>query len=57
MGHCGSRSALLSAAAEMFNCDVMVRGISCDNKNSADTLSLLKSIVLQISASGTDINN
>lgn len=47
----------MSAAAEMFNCDVMVLGISCDNNTSAGSLSLLKFIVLLISANGTDIIN
>lgn len=32
----------------MFNCDVTVLGINCDNKTSADSLSLLKFIVLLI---------
>lgn len=40
-----------------FNCNVMVLGISCDNKTSAGSLSLLKFIVLLISANGTDIIN
>lgn len=37
--NCG---ALLLAAAEMFNCGMRIRGISCHSKNSADSLSLLK---------------
>lgn len=57
MGHCGGCGARVSAAAEMFNCDVMVLGISCDNNTSAGSLSLLKFIVLLISANGTDIIN
>jgi len=57
MGHCGICGALLSAAAEMFNCDVMGLGTTCDDKTCADSLSLLKFVVLLISANGTDINS
>lgn len=44
MGHCGTWGAILSAAAQVLDCDVIIFRISCDNKNSADSLSLLSSL-------------
>lgn len=53
----GSCGALLLAAAEMFNCGMRILGISCDSKTSADSLSLLKFVVLLILANRIHVND
>lgn len=49
--------ALLLAAVEMFNCGMRILGISCHSKNSADSLSLLKTVVLLIVANRIHVND